>query len=64
MSAIASPRQAILKTMLKTEKKLASKVPMLLIECNARNDYDLGMSAGNVWRTLVRFTYTIPKFMF
>ena len=32
--------------------------------CIARNDYDLGMSGGNVQRTLVRFTYMIPKFVF
>ena len=45
-------------------KELAPKVPMRLNECNARNDYDLGMSSENVRRTLVRFTYIIPKFVF
>ena len=37
---------------------------MRLNECNPRNDYDLGMSGENVRRTLVRFTYIIPKFVF
>jgi hypothetical protein len=37
---------------------------MRLNECNARNDCVLGMSGGNIRRTLVRFTYIIPKFVF
>jgi hypothetical protein len=60
MIAIASSRQ----TVLKSETKKALKVPMWLIECNARNDYVLGISGGNVGRTLLRFTYIIPKFVF
>jgi hypothetical protein len=48
---------------LKTEK-MSSKVPMRLNESNARNDCVLAMFGGNVWRTLVRFTYILPKSVF
>jgi hypothetical protein len=29
-------------------KELAPNLPMRLNECNARNDYDLGMSGGHL----------------
>jgi hypothetical protein len=60
MSAIASVHVKLSSKV----KELATKVPMRLNECNARNDYDLGMSGENVRRTLLRFTYIIPKFVF
>ena len=58
MRAIASSRQAVFKS-----ERISSKSADAA-ECNARNDYDLGMSGENVRRTLVRFTYIIPKFVF